>query len=264
MLRLSAKSDDLVGLAVAVGVLDDRDAVTPLALRLHLVRVVDRLGDVEPAEVVPRHRDRLEDLRLRDEQLRLEAVGQRQVLLRFLGRERLLHLADRLAQGAPAGAGRVERDLGLLVLERLEPLRHAGPRVEHVPLVRRPADAALDQIMEAGMAPGAGVVAVRGVEDASLALRADPRPGLGAGLVVAGLEDVAVLRVVLGVDVRLVPGAERFEALDDRVIGIATVVSNWPVPCFWNWAPTRATYSGEFRKQNEAQCRGTNPPPPAT
>ena len=46
--------------------------------------------------------------------------------------------------------------------------------------------------------------------------------------------------------------------------GSTTVVSNSPVPCFWNWAPTSAMYSGEFRKQNEAQCRGTKPPPPAT
>ena len=74
--------------------------------------------------------------------------------------------------------------------------------------------------MEAGVAPGAGVVAVGGVEDAPLALRAGPGPGLGAGLVVAGLEDVAVLRVVLGVDVGLVPGAERLEPLDDRMVGV--------------------------------------------
>ena len=46
--------------------------------------------------------------------------------------------------------------------------------------------------------------------------------------------------------------------------GSTTFVSNSPVPWFWNWAPTRAMYSGEFRKQNEAQCSGTNPPPPAT
>src|SRR5262245_19472178 len=69
------------------------------------------------------------------------------------------------------------------------------------------------------MAPGASVVAVGGVEDATLAVRAGPGPGLGAGLVIAGLEDVAVC-VVLGVDVRLVPGAERFEALDDRMVGV--------------------------------------------
>ena len=70
------------------------------------------------------------------------------------------------------------------------------------------------------MAPGAGVVAVGGVEDAPLAVRAGPGPGLGAGLIVAGLEDVSVLRVVLGVDVGLVPGAEGFEPLDDRVVGV--------------------------------------------
>ena len=210
----------LVGLAVAVGVLDDRDPVAAHPLRLHLVGVVDRLGDVEPAEVVPGHRDRLEDLRLGDEEFRLEPAGKGEVLLRLLGRERLLHLADRLAERAPSGPGGVERDLGRLVLERLEPLRHARPRVVHIPLVRGPADAAFDEILEAGVAPGAGVVAVGGVEDAPLALRAGPGPGLGAGLVVAGLEDVAVLRVVLGVDVGLVPGAERFEALDDRVVGV--------------------------------------------
>ena len=52
----------------------------PLPLRLHLVGVVDRLGDVEPAEVVPGHRDRLEDPRLGDEQLRLEPARQGEVL----------------------------------------------------------------------------------------------------------------------------------------------------------------------------------------
>ena len=36
----------------------------------------------------------------------------------------------------------------------------------------------------------------------------------------AHLEDVAVLRVVLGVDVGLVPGAERLQALRDRVAGV--------------------------------------------
>ena len=151
---------------------------------------------------------------------RLEPGRQGEVLLRLLGRERLLHLADRLAERAPPRAGGVERDLGRLVLERLQALRHARPRVVHVPLVRGPADAAFDEVLEAGVAPGAGVVAVRGVEDAPLALRAGPGPGLGAGLVVAGLEDVAVLRVVLGVDVGLVPGAERLEPLDDRVVGV--------------------------------------------
>jgi hypothetical protein len=74
---------------------------------------------------------------------------------------------------------------------------------------------------------------------------------------------VAIL-VPPGVDVGLVPGAERLQALDDRVVGSATFVSNSPVPCFWNCAPTSATYSGEFRKQNEAQCSGTKPPPLAT
>ena len=202
--------------------------------------------------------------RLRGEQLRLESLRQSQMLDGLLGRKRLLHPADRLAQRAPAGARRVQRDLGLLVLEGLEALRHAWVRVEHVSLVRRPADAAFDQVLEARVAPGAGIVSIRRVEDASLAVSTHPRPGLAARLVVAGLEDVAVLRVVLRVDVGLVPGAEGFEALDDRVIGVSDRRLELARAVLLELAPTRAMYSGELRKQNEAQCRGTNPPPPAT
>ena len=43
--------------------------------------------------------------------------------------------------------------------------------------------------------------------------------------------------------------------------GSTILVSNAPVPCRWNWAPTSAMYFGELRKQYDAQWSGTNPPP---
>ena len=44
----------------------------------------------------------------------------------------------------------------------------------------------------------------------------------------------------------------------------ATFVRKVPVPWRWNWAPTRAMYFGELRKQYEAQWSGMKPLPPAT
>ena len=108
---------------------------------------------------------------------------------------------------------------------------------------------ALDQVVEAGVPPCPGVVAVGRVKHPSLALRADPRPRLLALSLRSDLEDVAVLLVVLVMDVGLVPGTERLEALHDRVRGSTTFVSNVPVPCLRNWAPTSAMYFGELRKQ---------------
>src|SRR5262249_14848013 len=60
--------------------------------------------------------------------------------------------------------------------------------------------------------PGAGVVAIRGIKHATLALRPDPRPGFFALTFWPDLQDMAVRLVVLGMHVGLVPGAERFEA----------------------------------------------------
>ena len=47
--QLVGEDGELVGLAVAVGVLADDDAVAPLPRGLALVGVVDRLGDPQPA-----------------------------------------------------------------------------------------------------------------------------------------------------------------------------------------------------------------------
>ena len=72
MLRFSAKTVTLSALPSPSVSSTIEIRSRPLPLRLHLVGVVDRLGDAEPAAVVPGHRDRLADLRLGDEQLRLE------------------------------------------------------------------------------------------------------------------------------------------------------------------------------------------------
>ena len=71
--QLVGEDGELVGLAVAVGVLADLDLVVPFAALLEVVGIVDGLGDPEPAFVIPGHRDRLGDLGLGDEQARLPA-----------------------------------------------------------------------------------------------------------------------------------------------------------------------------------------------
>src|SRR5262249_23204602 len=84
---------------------------------------------------------------------------------------------------------------------------------------RRPANAALDQILEAGVAPGAVVVTPGRVKDAASPLRADPGPRLGALALTPVLQDSAVFVVVLGVNLSLVPALEAAEAPDDGVVG---------------------------------------------
>ena len=68
--------------------------------------------------------------------------------------------------------------------------------------------------------------------NAPVAVRAGPGPGLGAGLVIPRQEDVAVLRVVLGVDVGLVQVRKGSSPFMIGWSGATTVVSNSPVPCF--------------------------------
>jgi len=150
-----------------------------------------------------------------------------------------LHHVERLTLLAPLRAGRVVRDFlaDVLVLERLGVLRQIGHlRPEEVHLVRRPdrgrgtrfldlvargpTEAAFQQRMEAGVAPGALVVAPGGVEDPTLALRPHPRPRLLPVALRAVFEDSAVLVVVLRVDVGLIPALEALEPLHDRVVGL--------------------------------------------
>ena len=81
------------------------------------------------------------------------------------------------------------------------------------------AQAVFDQRMEAGMAPGALVVPVGGVEDASVAVGADPRPRLTV-IALHAFHQHRAVGVVVGVDVRLVPRLERRQALHHRMAGL--------------------------------------------
>src|SRR5262249_17479502 len=171
-----------------------------------------------------------------DEELRPESLRDDDVLLRFLGRERPLHLAERLALSA-AGPVVWNALADVVVLERFDvrPLRphlrdgertpdgRAGSRGRSGDLGRilpdRPAQTAFHEFLKAGVPPRPLVVAPGGVEDAALPLRADPRPRLLRPALLAVFEDRSILLVVLGVGVCLVPAFESFKALQDRMVG---------------------------------------------
>ena len=102
---------ELVGLAVAVGVFADLDAVIALLLVfLHAMRVIRGLADPEAAARVPRERDRLHDVGFGSEEHQLH-VG------RHLGS---LHAAldgERFLEGQRLGALLVVGDLGVLLAD---------------------------------------------------------------------------------------------------------------------------------------------------
>ena len=95
---------ELVRLAIAVGVLADRDPVAAGCGGVLGIGIVHRLGDPEPSAMVPGHADRLVDLGLRREQPGLETRGTTRCSHRFLGREGVLHPSDRVALRAPLPA----------------------------------------------------------------------------------------------------------------------------------------------------------------
>src|SRR5262249_60185484 len=157
---------------------------------------------------------------LGDEQLGPEPLRDHDVLLRLIRRERPLHLGKWLTLRAPCPARCVVRDplADVVVLERLHvralwgrlrdrerPTGHQRRPTGRALHRRRvlpdgPAQPAFDQFLEAGVAPGPLVVPPRGVEDAALALGADPGPRLLDAPLFAVLEDGPVLLVVFGVD----------------------------------------------------------------
>ena len=96
--------------------------------------------------------------------------------------------------------------------------RFFSPRDFRRILADGPAQAALDEFVKAGVAPGPLVVAPGGVEDAALPLRADPGPRLLDVPLGTVFEDGAVRLVVLRVDVGLVPAREALVPLHDRVV----------------------------------------------
>ena len=124
---------------------------SPGAAAQHAIRVVDRLDHPQPAALVERERDRLAaEHRLLREQLHLELGRRLDELLRVGRGHRHLVLRRRIAL-------LVVRDVEAVdVLDR----RHLQPLPRRARLVvDRPHDALLDQLLEAGVAPGPLVVA---------------------------------------------------------------------------------------------------------
>ena len=138
-----------------------------------------------------------------------EVRGRLHELLRLIGRERQLKL----------------RRIGpILVVRHVEAVevRDTG-HLELLPastpaLVDGPDDAALDQILEDGISPRSLVVAIRRVEDTTLALRFQPGPGL-TSLCVDALHDHRAFRLGSRRQ-RLFPCGEWLESLHDRVRGL--------------------------------------------
>jgi len=212
MLSLSAKDGELVGPAVAVGVLADLDLVVAFAAPLEAVRVVDRLGRSRAAHLWSQARAIGWAISGSAAKRRgSRPLGTAMCLIDSAVSMGRLHRLDRIAHRAQArpgrywgmseGAGsvgsglRFEATLGRL--SKTSPLLAAQRRPRSI------------RSWKPGFAPGPLVVAVGGVEDPALAFGSDPGPGLVGPLLVADLEDVAVLLIVLGVDVGLVPGRER-------------------------------------------------------
>ena len=208
---------ELVGLAIAIGVLADADAVAADAVLGDFVRVVGGLGEPAASALVPGHRDRFADVGVAGEKFEFQ-------ISRHLG---ALHRAFRrkgLLEGERFGALLVVGDIGildpLLAFLLCQERRVGGPAL----VADAPENAALEELVKFRQAPDALVVTRGGVENAALTLRADPGPGFGFGDVVilrhlAHLEDGAVLHIVVFVHVGLVPGLETGHILDRLVIG---------------------------------------------
>ena len=89
-IQLVGEDGELVGLAVAVGVLADLDAVLALLVIDHAMRVVRGLEDPEAAARIPGEGDRLHDIGLGGEQHELEVGRHLGALHAALDGERLL------------------------------------------------------------------------------------------------------------------------------------------------------------------------------
>jgi len=127
--ELIREDRELVGLAVAVGVFADLDAVVTLLLVfLDAVRVVRGLADPEATTRVPRERNRLHDVGLGGEEHQLHVSRHLRALHAALDRVRLLE-GQRL--GALLVVGHVDillADLRLTLREELLPGRITGGR----------------------------------------------------------------------------------------------------------------------------------------
>ena len=217
--QLVGEDGELVGPAVAIGVFADLDPIFSLALGLDLVGVVSRFADPQATADIPGHGDRLGDVGLGREELRLETFRQHHVLLRLRGGDRLLHPVELLAERSPAPVGQVVWKLGAPEFERLEPpVRFALVRNGEFARSRAPADSTLHELVKSRVLPGALVMAPGSIEDPALAAGANPGPGFPALAFSAGLQEGAILFVVVGVHIGLIPALKALETLHDGMV----------------------------------------------
>jgi hypothetical protein len=199
----------LVGASVAVGVLEDLDAVVSRLAVEDAVRIVGGFDEPQPAVLVERERNRLADHRLAGEQLEPELGRELDELHRVRRRERHLVLRRRIPLLV---VGHVEA-VDVLDVGHLQRLPRR-PRL----LVHGPHRGPLDQRLEPGISPRALVVTEGGVEHAAAVLGPHPGIRLASVRVHAIHEHGTALRVVPRVDVCLVPRLERLEPAHDRVV----------------------------------------------
>ena len=207
-IELVYEDGELVRAPVAVGVLEDANAIVAGIPGQWLVRVVEGLGNPHPSALVERKRDRFDDIGFGGEEVEGELGRNLHELHRLVDGERQLVLGRRIAVLVVRHAHAVDvGDRG--DLELLE--RHARG------LGHTPDDRALDERLKPGIVPGPLVVAIRRVEDAALALRAHPRPWAPSGAVGAFHQHGAVGGVLLREGNGLVPCGEGLDALHCRV-----------------------------------------------
>ena len=143
---------ELVGPAVAVGVFANLDAVVAFAAVLEFVRVVHRLDDPQPATLIPRHVDRINNIRLGGEQFHAETDRHLRVFHALRRREREL-VFERL------GAAFVVRDVAALLIFKRGTTRKEVVVAFTGLVANRPKNATLEQLMKTGVVPHSLVVA---------------------------------------------------------------------------------------------------------
>ena len=141
-----------VTFAVAVGILENFDAIIALAAGLDLVWVIDALGDPQPPALVPLHVNGIHDLRFGGKKLQLPADGHLRVLHALGGRQRQL-------VGQWLGAFFVIGNVVALLVFQWLAARQKFLVASLRCIARGPEDAALEQLMKTSMAPNARVMA---------------------------------------------------------------------------------------------------------
>ena len=207
------KDREFVRNAVPIGGFANGDLIVPFSSRLHVVGIVERFRDPQPAALVEGHANRLLHVWLTGHELQLESRPKHHVLHRDFWRQRVLHRSERIGRRSPGLSRGIERNLG----RRIGEVIALGLRL-HRPVARRPANAAFQQIYKIRIGPRSLIVPPGGIEHPPVALRARP----GVRLLVIALNPIrqnrAVLLIVHFMHVRLIPTLDRIQPLLNRMI----------------------------------------------